>query len=438
MMRCSARVVTSVFAFCLLCLQANAAPADAEFLKPYAEATKECHAVLEKAVALVSQGQWRSAYLALDDFDKDNSDPFVLAMKTSIVLRGAVRSDLHRAFGLADLQGGQSLESLRQGSGDYAQIPLDPPALAKAQAAKGLSAPGILSKELGDYYADVLARFSGQWTIGDDEILALIADEYAKAYAAGVYDGASLMAYAESLMRLKRADESEPIYKRAVEIDPGNAELRYSYAMSLIARGKKLESLPEIDAAVAAIVEPSTKIDALALGARVATELGDTTKADSYFEIVDKAYPDGPTGGLLRHAVYIEAGKKEAAAAIADSILAAYRSSPNAPAIIRTIVTEWYAAGEAGDARDFLQRNIAKSSDDQTVGTLNFYLAVLLTQDSPSDADKALALKALDEAEDHLKAAFGEENDVFGVIAGMRDSLKGIAGSGASGASEGK
>jgi hypothetical protein len=76
-------------------------------------------------------------------------------------------------------------------------------------------------------------------------------------------------------------------------------------------------------------------------------------------------------------------------------------------------------------ARSFLERNIAKGGDDMTIGALEFYLAVLLTQESPTAADKAAALTALDVAEAHLKAAFGEGQDggVLGVIAGMRRSL---------------
>ena len=91
-------------------------------------------------------------------FDKANVDPFALAMKTSLVLRGAVRSDMHRSFGLADLEEGQDLDGLRKGEGDYTPIPFDPPALADEQASHGVAAPGILSKMLGDYYYDVLGR----------------------------------------------------------------------------------------------------------------------------------------------------------------------------------------------------------------------------------------------------------------------------------------
>ena len=85
--------------------------------KPYASASAACLAALEHAAVLSAQGQWKSALQALDDFDKDNADPYALAMKTSLVLRGAVRRDMDRSFRLVDLQQGQDLESLSNSEG---------------------------------------------------------------------------------------------------------------------------------------------------------------------------------------------------------------------------------------------------------------------------------------------------------------------------------
>jgi tetratricopeptide (TPR) repeat protein len=433
MIRCPARAAASAIllaAFCLAAASAAESPSapKADTLAPYAAASADCRSALEKAVALVSQGKWRSAYAALDAFDPDGSDPFDLAMKTEVVLRGELRSDRHRAFALADLREGESLDSLRRGAGDYALIPFDPPAIAASQAAKGAQAPGILSKELGDYYAEVLARFSGQWAISDEEILARLAEEYAAAFAAGVYDGASLLSYAEALVRLKRADESVPVYEKAVELDPANAALRYSYAMSLASRGEKAEALSQAGEAIAASGaasgDASEKLRAISLGARLALELGEAERAEGYFALVDKDYPGNPAADLLRHLVYIEAGKGDAAQAVADALVASYGSSASAPIVVQTLVSAWFSSGEAAAARAFLERNIAKGGDDLIVGTLHFYLAVLLTQDSPSARDKTLALRSLDEAEARLKLAYGEDNDVFNVIAGMRDALK--------------
>ena len=396
-------------------------PADmADFLKPYAAATKACRDALIKSATLSAQGKWKSAYQTIDDFDKANTDPFALAMKTSLVLRGAVRSDMHRSFGFADLEEGQDLDTLRNSEGDYMPLPFDPQELADAQAASGVAAPGILSKELGDYYSEVLGRFSGQWAISDEEILAKIVENYAKANGAGVFDAASLLNYAETLTRMDRGDDADAIYRQAIALDPRNANLLYSHAMGLALRGKKQEAMLEIDKAIEAYGEDKARINAIALGARTAAELGDDARTQAYFAVADKDYPDNPTPGILRHIIAIAVGNKTAASEAADALVASYGSNPN---VVRTLISTWYSAGGAADAREFLQRNIAKGGEDMTVGTLDFYLAVLIQQDSPIDADKSTALSALDDAESHFKIALGPENEVFGAIAEIRSAL---------------
>ncbi len=403
-----------------------AAPAEsaadtAQFLKPYGAASETCRAALERAAILSSQGKWKSAFQAIDDFDKGNVDPFALAMKISLVLRGAIRTDMDRSFSLADLEEGQDLETLRNSEGDYAPFAFDPPALADAQAAKGISAPGILSKELGDYYYDVIGRFSGHWSIADDEILKKAVEQYAKAYGAGVFDRVSLVNQAESLVRLDRGDESDPLFNEAIALDPKNAKIHYSYALSLRYRGKKTEAIVEVDKAIEGYGEDSSRIDAIALGARTAAELGDGAKAEGYYALTDKFYPGSPTSGILRHMIAVQTGDKAAAAAAADGLVPRYGSNPN---VVRSLVSTWFAAGDNAEARDFLDRNIAKSTDDMTIGTLDFYLAVLLSQEGTSDENKAGALKALDAAEAHFKVALSPDNEVFGVIADIRNSLR--------------
>jgi tetratricopeptide (TPR) repeat protein len=393
----------------------------AAYLKPYGSASKACMVALEKASRLVAEGKWLSAFKAMEDFDQANMDPFALAMKTSIVLRGAVRSDMNLSFGLADLEQDQDLESLRNTEGDYAPQALDPPALAEAQASKGVTAPGILSKELGDYYYDVLGRFSGQWALSDEEIMAKIADSYSRAYAAGVYDGPSLMNFGETLVRLDRGDESDPVYEKAMELDPSSAGNLYSYAMALNYRGKKAEALPYVDRAISAYGGDPARINAIALGAQIATELGDEARAQAFFAIADKDYADTPTPGILRHLVAIQTGNKAGAAAAADALVDSHGSNPS---VVRTLVSSWYSAGDAEAARDFLKRNIARSSDPMTVATLDFYLAVLLSQGSPSDEDKALALVALDDAESRFKGVVEADNQVYQVIGQMRAELQ--------------
>jgi tetratricopeptide (TPR) repeat protein len=191
--------------------------------------------------------------------------------------------------------------------------------------------------------------------------------------------------------------------------------------LSLSYRGKKAEALAEIDRAIDYFGEDSSRIEAIALGARTAIELGNDARAQAYFAIADKSYPDNPTPGILRHLIAVETGHKEAAAAAADGLVALYGANPD---VVRTLISTWFSAGEAAEARVFLQRNISKNGDDMTIGTLDFYLAVLMSQDSPTDADRAAALKILDDAEARFKTKLGPDNEVFVAITGIRNALQ--------------
>jgi len=46
-----------------------------------------------------------------------------------------------------------------------------------------------------------------------------------------------------------------------------------------------------------------------------------------------------------------------------------------------------FEQAQVAPARDFLQRSIAKGGDDGVLGTLDFYLAILIAQAAPFDSN---------------------------------------------------
>ena len=233
-----------------------AAPAEsaadtAQFLKPYGAASETCRAALERAAILSSQGKWKSAFQAIDEFDKGNVDPFALAMKISLVLRGAIRTDMDQLLRPCRPRAGTGLgDSPEQRRGLRSFRLRSPGPRRGMQAAKGVSAPGILSKELGDYYYDVIGRFSGHWSISRRGDTRKGRRAIREGLGAGVFDSASLVNQGETLVRLNRGDESDPCSRMAIALDPRDAKIHYSYALSLKSRGKKTEAIVEVDKAI--------------------------------------------------------------------------------------------------------------------------------------------------------------------------------------------
>ncbi|MDP3177017.1 MAG: hypothetical protein Q8M76_03865, partial [Spirochaetaceae bacterium] len=129
-----------------------------------------------------------------------------------------------------------------------------------------------------------------------------------------------------------------------------------------------------------------------------------------------------PMPNLLRHYIGVEQGEDAAAMAAADSLVVEYGSDPS---VVQSLIGTWYGAGKTAEARSFLERSIVTTVDDLTLGALNFYLAVLLIQDEPTEESSATALAALDAAETSLTKVLEPDNSVFGAIAEMRAAVTG-------------
>jgi tetratricopeptide (TPR) repeat protein len=389
----------------------------------YAGASESALKVIAEANDLLEAGKFKSAFDALGAADPESQDPFVLAAKTRLALLGAVRTDLHRAFAFVDLEEGLSVEEARSTEGEYENLPFDPPALADALEMSGIAIPGILSRILAEYYYDILVQYEGQWLLPDEEVLAKCADYYGRAYEAQAYDALSLKIYAEVLGRAGRAGDAEPVLREAIAIDPSDPVIRYNLGLSLLAREMRVEALAAFDGSIEAYGEDPARFDSIALAARTASELGDDGLLQKYLASADAVY-DGASSmpNLLRHYICVERGDDAAAMAAADALVGEYGGDP---AVVRALIGTWYGAGKIAEAFSFLERNIAGSQDDLTLGALNFYLAVLLIQEAPTEEAPTAALAALDAAEASMTKVLEPENGVFTAIAEMRAALTG-------------
>ena len=421
MRRTLSAVVAAAFV-CFAILPLAAAPvAPLDALAAYSGASPSCRAALEQALDLMAKGKWRSALAVLDAFDPNNADPYSLAMKTKLFLDGYIRSDMHRSFEIRDLGPGEDVATLRQTEQDGDLIAFDPQTLVEAQASAKTVVPAVLSKELGDYYYDVQLRWSGQWLESDEAIYTTSLENYQKAYEGGIYDADSLQNQGEILMRFERAAEAEPLFGKSVELDPAKAASRYNFAICLMLIGKKVAALDQLDKAIDLLPNPSSRFEAIALGARTAAEAGDALRSESYLARGEELLPQDPSPGLLRHYIAVEYQDAAAADAAADGLMSRYSNNPS---VIRALISTWYGSGKQGEAQAFLERTIARTSDDLSLGALKFYIAVLLSQGEPAEAERTRGLSMLAEAEEHMKKASPDDEAVFQAIAGVRARLE--------------
>ena len=391
----------------------------------YSGASESALKAIAESSDFMESGKYKSAFESLVAADPESLDPFVLAAKTRIALQGAVRTDLHRAFAFSDMEEGQSVEEARYSEGEYENLPFDPPALAEAIEMSGAAIPGILSRAIAEYYYDILSQYDGQWLLSDEEVLEKCADYFGRAFADRSYDALSLKVHAEVLGRAGRAGDAEPVLREAIALDPFDPAIRYNLALSLLAREMKVEALEAFDGAIEAYGEDPARFDSIALAARTAGELGDAPLRERYLADADAVFGGtSPMPNLLRHYIGVEQGDDAAATAAADALLVEFG---NDPSVVQSLIGTWYGAGKTAEARSFLERSIVTTADDLTLGALNFYLAVLLIQDEPTEETSASALTALDAAEASLTKVLEPDNGVFGAIAEMRATLTGEA-----------
>jgi hypothetical protein len=389
-------------------------------LGPYQSASAACRAALERADALASEGKWKSAIAAIDAFDKDSADPFALALKTKLLLAGAVGNDSDRSFAVVDLEPGQDLDSLRQSGEEYELAAFDPAALAAAQSAKGIAAPAILSLTLGDYYYDVLSNFQDQWELSPFEIAEKAAEEYKASFAGGLFVIASLRNQGEVLSGLERFEEAQPVYAKILELAPEDPLSHYGYALVLQKLEKPAEMLEQLDLAIKLLGDSQDRLGIVAMAAKAAAEMGDPARAEAYLAKTDAELAGTSLAYMLRHFVAVSIGDKEAAAAAAGKIVDEYGQDN---ATVRDAIVIWYQAGAGADALAFIDARVAAGGESLTIANLEFYKAVLMLQSDMSDEDRAAAAAALDDAEKRMTEGLPAGDPLFESIAGVREAL---------------
>jgi len=389
-------------------------------LKPFSSASEACRAALAKSVALASDGKWKSAIDALDGFDAQAADPYVLALKTKLLLAGAVDSDALRSFAVIDLEPGQDLETMRISDQDYDLFSFNPVALAEDQAAKGVAAPPILSVTLGDYYYEVLVTSQDMWDISPYEIAAIGAMKYQDAFDGGLFVEESLRRLTELYTGLEMYAEVEPVYRKIIETDPDDPLLHYGLALSLQKRDKLPEMLNELDLTIKAYGDSQDKAGVIALASITAFDLGDKARSEAYLAASDASFAGTSMAGMLRHYVAVNIGDIAATEAVAGKLLDDYGTDFN---VARDVVVIWFQNGDPEDLRGFVDQRVAAGGESLTVGNLELLLAMLILQEEMSDQDRAAATAALDDAEKRMKEKLPADDPVFATIDEIRMAL---------------
>ncbi len=398
---------------------------------------------LRTASGLADEGKWASAFKAMQDFDPTNADPFALAMKTEIALKGNAQTYMHMVFAFVDLEPGKDLNMVRMVGAENAEpVDFDPGTLSAAIEAAGVTLPPVLYKVLGDYYFEVLTNYSGQWVEDDQAVSLKILENYERAIAGEAYDDQTLFRQGEVLLKSGNNAAAGTVLGKYLALNPEDAQARFNFAKSLVADGKTEEAYTEINTLIASNVEAQLKNDIYMFAIQTSVGAQDGERTESYLTAMQNENPDDSVPGLIRHLLSVRKGEEEAAAIQADSLLTKSQGDPN---VVRSLVSSWLSEEKPEPALAFLERGLVRHAESpQVLGTLFFYKSLLQAELAQAPEDFAAALATMDSAEENFKKVLPPDSQVFATITDLRGKMKqsmegpapGEAQSGEAGAAE--
>ncbi len=385
---------------------------------PYGAARPEAKTVITSAQGLVAAGQWKKAWDSLAAFDAASADPYILALKIQLCLKGYVQTDAHLSFALVDLAAGESLLALREAGDRGNLVDFDPFGAVQAISEATPELPPVLLLALGDYCYDVQALYADKWQVGEEEVCSVALSSYEEAQKGGLATADSLRRQGDLLLRFSRNDEAEASIRASLALEPGNLDTKKSLAVALAQANRLSESLALMDEVVAATKAKDERYGVLMTAARIASMEG-MARAETYINKAEQEFPGEPGPALVRHMIALQTQGPAETGQAADRALDLF---PESPYVVRSLLTTWLNADKADEALAFLDRNLARQAKDASLAILGFYKALLIAQ-SRGPEGFAEARAVLASAELKFKAAFPAGDQVFEAIANLRAEL---------------
>jgi hypothetical protein len=125
-------------------------------------------------------------------------------------------------------------------------------------------------------------------------------------------------------------------------------------------------------------------------------------------------FPDEYAPMLIQHLVAVIMGETEKANISADNVTEKFSVNPD---VVQSLLSTWLSASDPVSGFDYLNRSLEKyTNDDQAMGTLFFYRALMYAQTARSADDLKLAISDMEETEKRFGAVFEKEDPVFQTI----------------------
>lgn len=180
---------------------------------------------------LSEMGQYLNAINELNDLKSVSDEPQLIDVKVQLTIEGFVQSLNHKLFAFTNLGEDDDIFELRRKGGEFTMVVGD---LGEEVEDYVTRFPDsfYVYKAAGDYYSDVLLRYSDQLeAYSYSDLYKLITGNYKKAYSLGCSDIDLIAGLAINYLRMGDYGNSVKFYKLAVEKEPQNAGFHYNLSI---------------------------------------------------------------------------------------------------------------------------------------------------------------------------------------------------------------
>ncbi|MBN1499019.1 MAG: hypothetical protein JW982_02600 [Spirochaetes bacterium] len=246
---------------------------------------------VNEANKLINERKYLSAFELLDKEDPKNENPDILILKTDIVLKYFVKSNMHVMFALRDLKQNDDLIEIRKGVGSYSMFIFDPEE-ELSSLIKKYPENFQLYKSLGYFYNEVLYKYGSNWKVPPENLMNLYEKNYKKAYDNGVYDYWSLYGLGYAKMIKKDYNEAITYFEKAILLKDDDPVCLYNLGYAYMLTKQPEKGIKYADKAYNLYDYKPYKADAARIAGLMNMGLNDYSEAEKYLIKSDEANPE--------------------------------------------------------------------------------------------------------------------------------------------------
>ncbi len=240
--------------------------------------------VIREADAMIADRKYESAVEILYRFDPENKCRDIVVKKSGIFRKYYVQCINCSIFALKDLEGGETLDELRNSTGKFRFRIFDGISILKSLLN---DENGQVSNELGLYYYFIWERAGDSFNSKLGDVNKLVYDNLIRAYETyNYYDPESWEILGKYYFNNGNIEEAFTIYDRLIKDRKDDPEINYTYGFILFHNKQYEESIPYFSAAAKYYKREDYKLEAEGLLGLDYYLLGQYEKASLIFDDV--------------------------------------------------------------------------------------------------------------------------------------------------------